>query len=50
MEKLYNDIMLEQLREMEYAIRDGLVLKEEAKAEAVRLCEDIISLLRGATQ
>jgi hypothetical protein len=45
MEKLYNDIALEQLRELEYAIRDGLAYNDEKKAEVVRVCEDIIGLL-----
>ena len=43
--KLYNEIVLEQLRELEYAIRDGLVYSDTQKAEIVRLCEDIISIL-----
>jgi hypothetical protein len=45
MDKLYNDTALEQLRELEYAIRDGLVYNEEQTAEIVRSCEDIIGLL-----
>ena len=45
MEKLYNDTALEQLRELEYAIRKGLVLSDEAQREMVILCQDIISLI-----
>jgi hypothetical protein len=46
MEKLYNDTALEQLREFEYAIRDGLAYNDTDKAEITRICEDIIDLLR----
>jgi hypothetical protein len=41
--KLYNDIILEQLGEMEYAIRDGLVLGKR-KQEVINLCKAIIEL------
>jgi hypothetical protein len=44
MDKLYNDTALEQLRELEYAIRNGLSYGEDKKAEIIRLCEDIIKL------
>lgn len=47
MEKLYNDIAIEQLAEFEYALRDGLVLTQEKKDEAERLCQDIIELLNS---
>jgi hypothetical protein len=45
MDKLYNETALEQLKELEYAIRDGLAYSEDKKAEIVRICEDIIGLL-----
>jgi hypothetical protein len=47
MEKLYNDTAIEQLGEFEYALRDGLVLTQEKKDEAERLCQDIIELLNS---
>ena len=43
MEKLYNDVILEQLQEIEYAIRDGLVLGKR-KDEVISLCKAIIEL------
>ena len=43
MEKLYNDVILEQLQEIEYAIRDGLVLGKR-KEEIINLCSAIIEL------
>ena len=45
MDKLYNDTAIEQLREFEYALRDGLAYKDEQKQEIIRICEDVISLL-----
>jgi hypothetical protein len=45
MERLYNDTALEQLRELEYALRDGLAYNDKQKAEIIRLCEDITGLL-----
>jgi hypothetical protein len=42
-DKLYNDVILEQLSEMEYAIRDGLVLGKR-KDEIISLCKAIIEL------
>lgn len=45
MEKLYNETAIEQLREFEYAIGDGLALSDDKKAEIIRICEDIIALL-----
>jgi hypothetical protein len=45
MEKLYNETAIEQLREFEYAIRDGLAYKNEQKTEIIRLCNDIIGLV-----
>ena len=46
-EKLYNDTAIEQLVEFEYALRDGLVLTEEKRDEALQLCGDIIELLNS---
>jgi hypothetical protein len=40
---LYNDEIVEQLRNMEYAIRDGLVLGKRKK-EIISLCKAIIEL------
>jgi hypothetical protein len=40
---LYNDEIVEQLRDMEYAIRDGLVLGKR-KQEVISLCKAIIEL------
>jgi hypothetical protein len=40
---LYNDEIVEQLRNMEYAIRDGLVLGKR-KDEIINLCNAIIKL------
>ena len=45
MEKLYNDIIIDQLSDMEYAIRDGLVLGNR-KEEVINLCEAIIQLVQ----
>jgi hypothetical protein len=42
-DKLCNDVILEQLQEMEYAIRDGLVLGKRKK-EIISLCKAIIEL------
>lgn len=42
-EKLYNDVIIEQLNEIEYAIRDGLVLGKN-KDEVISLCKAIIEL------
>ena len=47
MEKLYNDIAIEQLAEFEYQLRDGLVLTEEKRDEALQLCEAIIASLNS---
>ena len=44
MDKLYNDIAIDQLAELEYALRDGLVIKERAE-EAINLCQNIINLI-----
>ena len=45
MDKLYNDIVIDQLAELEYALRDGLVIKDRAE-EAIKLCENIIGPIR----
>ena len=47
MEKLYNDTAIEQLAEFEYALRDGLVLTQEKRDEALQLCEAIIGQLNS---
>jgi hypothetical protein len=45
MEKLYNDVIIDQLGEMEYAIRDGLVLNKKQQEEILLLCHTIIDFI-----
>ena len=45
MEKLYNEVIIDQLAEMEYVIRDGLVLSEKQKKEIGVICNQIMSLI-----
>ena len=47
MEKLYNDKIIEPLAEIEYSIRDGLILTEEQKIEIAVICNQIIRQVNG---
>jgi len=47
--KTYNEESIEQLRELEYSLRDGLVYNEAQAQEVMLLCEQITDILKERT-